>query len=488
MGIVFKQSLSNTITTYLGFGIGAINTLFLYTRFLTDEYYGLVGVILSTSAILMPLLAFGVPNTLVKYYSGFKQGEELQGFLGMMLLLPLGMILPIALLSFAANEAIGAFLSRENPIVAGYVWHIFLVGMAMAYFEVFYAWARVHMRTVTGNFMKEVFVRAGVSILLFLVYLDYISVQLFLDLLVALYLFRTLLMTLYAYRLKRPSFSFRWPGNSKAILTYSLLIILGGSAAVILLELDRFMINQFIPIENVAYYSVAVFIATVIAVPSRAMHQVTYPLTAELLNKQDTAGLKELYHKSSVTLLVVSGLLFLLIILNLEDLYLLLPESYRGGFIVVFLVGLAKVYDALLGNNNSILFNSEYYRAVLVMGVFLALLTIVLNLWFIPLLGINGAALATFLSISVYNTAKMWYVKVKFGIHPLGGDTYKIFLVIVALGLLFFWLPLPFHPILNMMLKSILLVLLYGGLIIRFRLSPEITEGLRWLLRLGRKS
>ncbi|MDC6351643.1 lipopolysaccharide biosynthesis protein [Zeaxanthinibacter sp. PT1] len=488
MGIVFKQSLSNTVITYLGFGIGAINTLFLYTRFLTDEYYGLVGVILSTSAILMPLLAFGVPNTLVKYYSGFKQDQNLQGFLGMMLLLPMAMILPIAMLSFAANQAIGAFLSRENPIVEGYVWHIFLIGMAMAYFEVFYAWSRVHMRTVTGNFMKEVFVRAGVSVMLFLVYLDLISVPLFLDLLVALYLVRTLIMKWYAYRLKRPSLRFLWPKNSRPILTYSLLIILGGSAAVILLELDRFMINQFIPIENVAYYSVAVFIATVVAVPTRAMHQVTYPLTAELLNKKDTAGLKELYHKSSVTLLVVSGLLFLLIILNVQDLYLLLPETYRGGFMVVFLVGLAKVYDALLGNNNSILYNSEYYRAVLVMGVFLALLTILLNLWFIPVLGINGAALATFLAISIYNTVKMWYVKVKFGIHPLGGDTYKILVMITALGLLLYWVPLNFHPILNMLLKSTVLVSFYLWLIFRFQLSPEIIEGLRWLYRLGKKS
>ena len=39
MGIVFKQSLKNTLFIYLGFAFGGINTLFLYTRFLEDEYY-----------------------------------------------------------------------------------------------------------------------------------------------------------------------------------------------------------------------------------------------------------------------------------------------------------------------------------------------------------------------------------------------------------------------------------------------------------------
>ncbi len=88
MGIVFKQSLKNTMITYLGFGIGAVNHLFLFTRFLTAEYFGLVTVILSASAVLMPIMAFGVPNTLVKYYSGFKDSKQLNAFLTLMLFIP----------------------------------------------------------------------------------------------------------------------------------------------------------------------------------------------------------------------------------------------------------------------------------------------------------------------------------------------------------------------------------------------------------------
>ena len=63
MGVVLKQSIQNTVVTYLGFFFGAINTLFLYTKILPDEYYGLVTFILASGAILMPLMAFGVHNT-----------------------------------------------------------------------------------------------------------------------------------------------------------------------------------------------------------------------------------------------------------------------------------------------------------------------------------------------------------------------------------------------------------------------------------------
>ena len=72
MGIVINQSFKNTITTYLGFGLGAINVLFLYTEFMSDKYYGLVAYILSTANIMMPLMAFGVHNTIIKFYSSFK--------------------------------------------------------------------------------------------------------------------------------------------------------------------------------------------------------------------------------------------------------------------------------------------------------------------------------------------------------------------------------------------------------------------------------
>lgn len=484
MGIIFKQSLKNTVVTYIGFGIGAINTLFLYTRFLTEEYFGLVGVILSTSAILMPIMAFGVPNTMVKYFSRYEDPKEKKRLLSLMLLLPLFLIAPIALLSYLSFDVISAFLSRKNEIVKNYVWYIFLIGLAMAYFEIFYAWAKVHMKSVFGNFMKEVFVRVCISIGLILVYFNELSVENFLKLMVGIYLLRTVIMKLYAYSLFMPKFSLVFPKNTWNIIAYSSFIVLGGSVAVILLEIDRFMINQFIPIENVAYYTVSIFIATVIAVPSRAMHQITYPMTADIMNNGSAEELKKLYQKSSLTLFIIAGLIFILILLNLEDVYMLLPPNYRGGLIVVLFIGLAKVFDALLGNNNAILFNSEYYKALLVMGIFLAILTILLNLWLIPAFGINGAAIASFSAIAIYNIIKLTYVKLKFKIHPFTSDTLKVFSLILLSGLLFYFVEFSFHPLLNIGLKSVLIGLVYVSVLYRFRISEDVFRVLsRYLKR-----
>ncbi len=470
------------VITYLGFAIGAMNTLFLYTYILEPRYYGLVTFILATGAILMPLMAFGVHNTLIRFYSAQSEQEK-DGFLTLMLVSPLLTIIPLAGVTWIFYDGIGNFISKENPIVKNYLWYIFLVGLALAYFEVYYSWSKAQLKSVFGNFMKEVFARMGVSLLLGLLYFQSITLDVFFKALVGLYLFRTVLMQLYAYSVHKRKLDFKFPKDTKNILTYSFLIILGGSAAVLLLEIDKFMINQLTALENVAFYGVGVYIATVIIVPSRAMHQITYPLTAELLNSSNFFELELLYKRSSLTLFIAAGLLFLLIILNLEELYKLLPEAYWGGFAVVFLIGLAKVFDSLLGNINSILYNSKYYKTILLLGLLLALTTILLNLWLIPILGIEGAALATCIAIFLFNIIKMVFVKLKFGFLPFGKGTFKIFATLVVLGFLFWPLSFPFHPVFNITLKSVMLFLMYVGILYRFDISEDVSGLISRLLQ-----
>lgn len=484
MGIILKQSFKNTISTYLGFGIGAINTLFLYTNFLTDQYYGLVAFLFSTANIMMPFMAFGVHNAIIKYYSSFKTKNSINGFLTLMLFLPLIFIIPVGIIGYFSYETIGSFLSRENSIVENYTWYIFILAIAMAYFEIFFAWTKVQMQTVFGNIMKEVFHRVAIMILLFAVYLNWLSIDEFIIGLVGVYVLRMLIMKLYAYTVRFPKLVFQLPNNLSSIFKYALLMIIAGSVAMLILDIDKFMIGILIEdIEQVAYYSVAIFIATVIAVPQRAMHQIIMPLTAKYLNDNDLTALEDLYKRSSMTLLVVSGFIFLLIVLNINQLYLILPKEFTGGLFVVFIVSLAKLYDNSLGNNNAILFNSEYYKMVLYFGVFLAITAIVLNIIFIPRYGIEGSALATFLAIVFYNTVKILFVKRKFNMQPFSAESLKICLLLVVSVLVMYFWDFPFHPILNIALKSTLIGILYFVSIYKLNVSEDVNEQIKRYLK-----
>jgi len=80
MGIVLKQSFKNTLILFLGFAIGGINVMFLFTHFLHEDYFGLITFILSTANIILPLLVFGMQHTIIKYYSSYKTKIEQDSF------------------------------------------------------------------------------------------------------------------------------------------------------------------------------------------------------------------------------------------------------------------------------------------------------------------------------------------------------------------------------------------------------------------------
>ena len=484
MGIVASQSFKNIISTYLGFFIGAINTLFLYTEFLSDDYYGMVGYMLSLAYVIMPIMAFGMHNTLVKFYSTFKTRISLNSFLTLMLVLPLCVIIPLILIIHVSYDSIVGFLSNKNEIIKGYLWHTVIIAVALAYFEVFFAWAKVQMQTVFGNFMKEVFHRVGAMILLFLLHFEAINLEQFMGGLVVVYVLRMLVMNVFAFSVKLPVIIFKRVPNLSNILKYSFLIIIAGSIATILLDVDKVMLGHYIDIKEIAYYNVAIFIATVIAVPQRSMHQILLPLSAKYLNEKDFESLEDLYKRSSLNLFIVGGFIFLLIVLNINQLYYIIPEEFTGGLFVVFMISFTKLYDNALGSNNAILFNSDYYRVVLVLGVFLVIAMIILNIIFIPMLGINGAGIATFIAVFSYNSIKLFFVYKKFKMFPFTTSTLRIGMLLLASVLLFYFWEFPFHPIINIGLKSLLITVLYIFVVYRFNFSEDISLLIKKYLKL----
>jgi O-antigen/teichoic acid export membrane protein len=488
MGIVLNQSLKNTIITYIGFGIGGISTLFLFPPILGKTFYGLSNYILSCANVIMPLFAIGMQNTLVKFYSQCKTEKERNEFLSFTVLFPILLIVLIMLIGLFFYDEIAFFVTKKNPIVKDYIWLIPFVGICMAYFEIFYAWARVHMHSVFGNFIKEVGLRLFSLIALLGIYFKWITVIDFIYLTAGIYFVAFLVTMFYAFRIKKPVFQFTMPHNVRAILEYTSYIILSGSVANLLLDGDKIMLNQYMEIGNIAFYSVATYIALVISVPSRAMHQIVYPITAKLMHENKHDELNDLYKKTSINLQIVGGFVMLCIFVNINQLYEMMPKEYGGGITVVFMIGVSKYFDLILGNNNAIIFNSKYYRAVLFLGVGLVVLTVILNMIFIPLYGIIGSAFATLLSITCYSVAKLLFVVKRMHLYPFTKQNLHSIGITLVVFLMFYFWQFPINPIIAIVLKSILVTIVYIFINYKFVVSLEINQTLDKVFLKIRKS
>ena len=67
---------------------------------------------------------------------------------------------------------------------------------------------------------------------------------------------------------------------------------------------------------------------------------------------------------------------------------------------------------------NQILYTSKYYRFTVITIIALSILTITLNIFFIPDYGMIGAAYASLISLVFFNLIKYSFIKIKMKITP----------------------------------------------------------------------
>lgn len=475
MGIVFKQTSWNIVTISIAILIGGVNTLYFYPEFLKDEYYGLVVFLLATSNLLQPLMSFGAQHTIIKFFSSFNDKKKKDQFLSSVIFLPLFFIIPITFLVVQFHDIIAQFLSVKNPIIESYVWVIFLVSFATSYFEVFYSWSRVQFKSIFGNILKEIYPRISVLFLLILVSFEVLNKENFVWWLTGLYYLRLILMIVYSFYLYKPVFSITIPDNFKEILSYSFYILLAGSAASFLIDIDKYMIPQKQAISQTAYYAVAVFIATVVEIPGRAMFQILNPLVAKSLNDQNYSELKFLYKKSSENLLLISGLFFLLINLNIDSFYLLLNNQfYSNASLVVLIISSAKLIQMSFGCGPAILATSTFYRITLPFSISMAISVYLLNDYLIDLYGINGAAISTFIVLLIFTILKILYIVFKIKIQPYSLNSLKILFSIFIVYLINYFINLDYNPLLNIFIRSVGITILYLIMIYFFGISQKL--------------
>tara|TARA_B110000914_G_scaffold150098_1_gene131522 strand:- start:8663 stop:9370 length:708 start_codon:yes stop_codon:yes gene_type:complete len=221
----------------------------------------------------------------------------------------------------------------------------------------------------------------------------------------------------------------------------------------------------------------------VIGVPARAIGSISAPLIAISLKENDILKIKNLYVKSSLNQLIIGSLLFLLVWLNIDDLFMLLPEKFQGGKVVVLFIGLSQLFNISTGVNGLIITNSKFYSFDLYANIFLLFFTLFTNYIFIPdssplydygIYGIDGAAFATSLSILLFNLIKMIFVYLKLKIQPFSLQT--IYTIILAF-LIFFIVSIfnfEFYNIINILIRTFCVLILYILCIYNFNISKDL--------------
>ncbi|MBS9766094.1 MAG: polysaccharide biosynthesis C-terminal domain-containing protein, partial [Flavobacteriaceae bacterium] len=107
------------------------------------------------------------------------------------------------------------------------------------------------------------------------------------------------------------------------------------------------------------------------------------------------------------------------------------------------------------------LLNSSAYKNYFLITLLMAVGAFLCNFWLIPIWGITGAGVATLLVVLGSVIVKIGYIYYRWRMFPFSKKTLFLLGSIAVLFGIFYFLKLPFSPIISILAKSILISISY---------------------------
>ena len=421
---IAKKSLFVLLIRILGVSVLFGFTLFL-TNFFPAEDVGRYDFVRSVLNIVGGIALLGTNQSII-YYSGMLEAKKNLAsikplYYRMLKLIILSSLLILLTFNFTFSEE---FISRVFKKSDAYNL-ILKTFFALIFFTVTMLnidTIRALQKTVISELFRNIFRYGPVLLGAILIYILE-KTQLIVDVYLIGFLILCFMSTACTFCLikkkrfnKPPSFFFTY----KEIFLTSSPMAISAIAYFIMQGIDVLILTTYSSFESVAYYSVAVKLSTLTALSLLSVNIVVAPKIAEIYEKRKKNELQLLIKKSTRLIFVISMFLLSFIFLFSEYILHLFGPNYIVASTPLVILLSAQLYNSVSGPS-AIYLNMTGKQRVLNWILIIGLLTnIFLNLYLIPNYGMNGAAIATLVSLVLWNSMAAIYIYIK--------DSIKVFL------------------------------------------------------------
>lgn len=475
------QALRNFLSILFGFAVGAVNNLVILPWAFADdlETWGLVRIVTAWGFLFAPILIFGAPAAMNRYAGVMNRTNRVPQFMGSLMWPPIVLFAGfIALPALAFPEHMGNLLnlSQEQRRAIQPIAIISGIITARMFFTGFLT---TKLKTSLATFVQETVFKFGYACLGVCLGLGWIGKIDFLPAFVGLHFI--ILLILFSQAIANQfRVDLRGIGRSeirKEIRQYGGALVIGSGAWVILSQLDIIMVGSIMGLEYVPIFTVAAFIATVTNLPARAAQPLLTPLISQALDNRDDTEIDRIIGLSHRSLLLSCGWIVTCIWVSFPQIDPLLPEEFRNLSLVILTLGFMQIVQSSSKGSSILLSQSDHFQKTVIINWSMVAVAVPLNYLFISKsglgLGLLGAAMATFISITMSTMAKqalLWRIWKRF-IPNLKTLIICVVLLIPALSLTH-WNP-SWHPVLTLLVKSALVTGWIVFATIKFNLAPE---------------
>ena len=475
MGVIRRQSIKNTIISFAAALIGAVNMLLIYEILLEPEQLGKIKYLTATAFLLVPFVMLGISTTMLRFFPRFENRDKKHhGILGFGLLYTLTGYILYLLVSLICYDLLPGKFQDNYMVITGILFFAVIMTLLGSYLASLKS-------IVIPSIFNNLWIKIGVPLLVVLYYYNIISFDELEWNLIAVYAIATIGLFIYikfmGQLFLRPNLKFLTPELKSDIKSYAIYSTLGPMGAVLMTQLDQFMVTEIMEYSDNGIYVMAVYFGSLFNIPMMSVFSIANPIISDSSDKGDTDNIRKIYEKSSINLLVIGLMGLMLIWLNIDDVFSLMSkgEIYAQGKYVILYLSVAKVIDMATSVNGAIIAHSKYFRFNLYAILLLGLLNILSNYFFINSMGINGAAIATLSALAIFNLVKFFYVIKRFDMQPFTWNSLKavIIFAVVFTGGMYFDFALD-GLMLTILVKIIVLSGIFGLLVYVFKVSEDI--------------
>jgi len=201
------------------------------------------------------------------------------------------------------------------------------------------------------------------------------------------------------------------------ILKISIPLMFAQSVQFIMAWTDKLMLGNMMSSEDVGIYFTAFKLSMFASIALMAINSIASPKFAELYCKKDYEGLKKVAHQSTKMIFLATLPLMIVFFIFPEFLLGIFGEEFKLGVTAFIYLSVGKLISSFSGSVGNLLQMTG--KQVIFMNVlfFGAIVNVILNFVLIPKLGIEGAALASMISLSTWNLVMVYFVKKEFGFY-----------------------------------------------------------------------
>ena len=468
MSVIARQGFKYSLIGYFGFLLGTISAIFIFPYDM--EFYGKLRYIMPTAEMLLPIVVFGLSFSNVKFFLQSKKEGKHQNLLSLSLVGIIVNFVIFTVLFFLFFQLFPQYKSFELWKMKHIILPLILIMALSAVFNKYLSnFKRIAVPNIFENLFPKIANLGAFTLFFFLGVSEKGSYGFFLGMFVLAFLG----YTFYANKLEKitPDFSTDYVKKDhlwKEILNYSFYGFLGNIGNYIAFRVDNFMIGEFLNFEENGVYSIILSILSFTLIPQMGLFNISAPIINKTIAEGEFEELDRFHKKTSLTLFFLGAVLFSCILVGFPYLtnFIKNGDQLRQAEPVVWILGFAMIFDLATGFNGHIISLSKYYRFNIVIMLFLAITTIALNYLFLTKtqFGIIGIAMATAISLTLFNMIKIYFNYVKFKVFPLTIEMMYVLIICTLAITLAIMFPVTKSNLVNLLYKpAFVLIVIFGA-------------------------